>query len=82
MSTWLLAMVVPSVCSLVALWLVLRFLWQVYRVGGRTDMTAAADAVRRARPTLARMASERLLRRPAVEERVDANDEGASSGVG
>jgi len=40
---------VGSVCALIALISVLVFLWKVYDRGGRTDLTAAARAVRDAR---------------------------------
>jgi len=40
---------VGSVCALIALISVLVFLWKVYDRGGRTDLAAAARAVRDAR---------------------------------
>lgn len=50
--SFLLAALVPSLCSLAALWMILRFLWRVYRDGGAADMRSAAEALRLVRPQL------------------------------
>ncbi|MDE1670511.1 MULTISPECIES: hypothetical protein [Nocardia] len=49
MLPWIVITTVPSICSLAALWLMLRFFWRVYRAGGADDLKAAAAAVRRVR---------------------------------
>lgn len=62
MPTWMVLATVPPLCSLVALWLVLRFLWRVYCAGGVHDLTAAAAAVRRVRSPM--RTSSLFSRRP------------------
>jgi hypothetical protein len=67
LTSLLLATVVPAICSLVALWLILRFFWRVYRHGGPADMHAAAQALRLVRPPIgAPRARRRLARRAAL----------------
>lgn len=67
LTSLLLATVVPAVSSLMALWLVLRFFWRVYRHGGPADMRAAAEALRLVRPPIgASRAPRRLARRATL----------------
>lgn len=51
MTVWwgVVAVAATGVCGLVAKWMVLRFLRRVYENGGREDMLAAAEALRRVR---------------------------------
>ena len=49
MLAWTAVVAVPPICGLIAQWLILRFYWRVYQVGGAAHLTAAADAVHRLR---------------------------------
>ncbi|QXV63554.1 hypothetical protein CVV72_41060 (plasmid) [Amycolatopsis sp. TNS106] len=49
-TTAAIVVVTTSGCGLLSLLATLVFLWKVYKRGGRQDLTAAASALRRARP--------------------------------